>query len=86
MEKEDKDAEEEEAVPPVDPKLLAAVDRALIWHHHQPLALRKALPRQVESSLKMHTRARHSTSPRLPRAREVAIEAAAARPSCRYTL
>ena len=72
--------------PPVNTGIRPPADHVAIEPDGQEPALRKALPRQAESSLKMHSRARHSTSPRLPRAREVAIEAAAARPSCLYAL
>ena len=73
--KEGKGTEEEVAVPPVNPILLAVVDHTVMRHHRRPLARRKALPHHATRALKLQARARHSPSARPPRAREVAIEA-----------
>jgi hypothetical protein len=77
--KEGKGTQEEVAVPPVNPSLLAVVDHTVIRHHRQPLARRKALPHHATRALKLQARPRHSPSARPPRAQEVAIEAGTAR-------
>jgi len=77
--KEGKGTEEEVAVPPVNPILLAVVDHTVMRHHRRPLARRKALPHHATRALKLQARPRHSPSARPPRAQEVAIEAGTAR-------
>jgi hypothetical protein len=62
--KEGKGTQEEVAVPPVNPSLLAVVDHTVIRHHRQPLARRKALPHHATRALKLQARPRHSPSAR----------------------